>query len=175
MELEHGASNQPNLVYPDLIYPEPMRNLTMSQAQMKDEHNRKYTFSNWPKAAPVSGDALAASGFFFIGPEDRVKCAFCHKKIKNWMYGDDAVMEHKRLSPFCSFASNLEDVPGRTPQGYSVRRATTWETDDCSNHNSDVAAKYESLSGSICGMADHESHFSERSWDPHESYGDTVY
>ena len=95
---------QPNVN--DVIYGAPLTNLTIEQAQMKELDNRRHSFKNWPENAPVSGMSLAEAGFYFIGPSDRVRCAFCRKKVKHWQRGDHPISEHKRISPFCSY---LED------------------------------------------------------------------
>ena len=78
---------------------------------MRQEHKRLGTFAKWPSSSPVSGADLAASGLYFIGPSDRVKCAYCLKKMKNWEEGDDPISEHKRISPFCTFVARIEPYP----------------------------------------------------------------
>ena len=86
-----------------------VQNLTVSQVQLQEQHNRLYTFTHWPEAAPVSGADLAEAGFYYIGPGDRVKCAYCYKRLKNWTSGDDAWLEHQRLAPFCKFVAGHLD------------------------------------------------------------------
>ena len=80
--------------------------LTLEEVQMDVLANRIATFQeDWPVLCPVSAMDLAEAGFYYIGPGDRVKCAYCKKRIKNWEPSDDAMSEHQRLSPFCSFAT----------------------------------------------------------------------
>ncbi|ELT99768.1 hypothetical protein CAPTEDRAFT_49564, partial [Capitella teleta] len=71
---------------------------------MKTEANRMKTFeTSWSDNFPVTATSLAKAGFYFIGPQDRVICAFCEGTIYNWISGDDPIQEHMRLFPSCSF------------------------------------------------------------------------
>lgn len=82
------------------------------QGDMKDEINRLGTFKGkWPENSPMKPEALAAAGFYFIGPMDRVICAFCRGKVYNWVPGDSAVGEHTRLFPNCTFIQELNRKP----------------------------------------------------------------
>jgi hypothetical protein len=80
---------------------------------MKVEENRLATFSheNWSAEIPVKPLALAQAGFYYIGPQDRVICAFCRGKVYNWVPGDSPVGEHTRLFPNCTFVQELNKKP----------------------------------------------------------------
>lgn len=73
----------------------------MSVNKLNHEQNRINTFnSNWPHTF-ISPHILAKTGFYYIGPYDRVKCYFCKVKINNWEMGDYEIIEHDRWSFGC--------------------------------------------------------------------------
>ncbi|ELU15700.1 hypothetical protein CAPTEDRAFT_49152, partial [Capitella teleta] len=74
---------------------------------MKEEVNRQLTFNNWLHHFPVKASALAKAGFFFIGPGDRVECAFCGGRVSKWVPGDSALGKHQHLFPTCLIVENL--------------------------------------------------------------------
>ena len=85
------------------------QNLSFSEVQMEYRENREATFRDIPWPYPVKGDELARAGFYAVGPRDRVRCFSCKKRIKNWRIGDNAMSEHRRLSPFCAFAYSADE------------------------------------------------------------------
>ncbi|XP_034980047.1 baculoviral IAP repeat-containing protein 7 [Zootoca vivipara] len=74
-----------------------------AQYSMRFEKRRLQTFQHWPESFPISPAALAAAGFFYIGPEDRVKCFCCGGVLFDWFAEDDPKAEHKKFFPSCSF------------------------------------------------------------------------
>ena len=54
-----------------------------------EESYRLSTFLKYPTDSPVNPRGLAASGFFFTGYKDRVKCFSCGNCVENWVRGDD--------------------------------------------------------------------------------------
>nr|XP_006812129.1 PREDICTED: baculoviral IAP repeat-containing protein 2-like [Saccoglossus kowalevskii] len=70
---------------------------------MASESARLASYRTWPPQAPLTPQALARAGFFFIGKRDIVECFCCHGKIENWEFGDSAMGEHKRLFANCLF------------------------------------------------------------------------
>lgn len=70
---------------------------------LKNESNRLSTFAGWPVSFIISPKSLAAAGFYYTKYTDKVKCAFCNICICHWEFGDNAVDEHKRHNPDCSF------------------------------------------------------------------------
>lgn len=88
---------------------------------MKREKVRLLTYHNWPLDNPVLPKDLARAGFYFVGPYDRVKCAFCQNVLRNWVTGDNTEEEHAHYYPDCPFvlgqsagiqARNVGNVPG---------------------------------------------------------------
>lgn len=75
----------------------------MSSDDMKREDLRlKSLEGKWPHTF-IDARILAKTGFYFIGPVDKLKCYFCKAEISQWESGDDAVTEHVRWSPNCPF------------------------------------------------------------------------
>lgn len=66
----------------------------------EEESERLRTFNNWNNNA-VTPEALAKSGFYYLGVEDMVKCAFCGVKMHRWEDGDNPNVEHEKYSPQC--------------------------------------------------------------------------
>ncbi|XP_063807591.1 putative inhibitor of apoptosis [Pseudophryne corroboree] len=78
-----------------------------------DNSNELYrisTFSAFAVDAPVSERSLAKAGFYYIGPNDRVKCFSCGLMLDNWKKGDNAIEKHKKLYPSCSFIQNAASL-----------------------------------------------------------------
>jgi hypothetical protein len=81
--------------------------LTPLNTTMGDEMRRLETFRHWPKPHIVSPQSLAQAGFYYVNHDDRVQCAFCLGNIYNWRQGDNAMEEHRRLRPNCSFIKRV--------------------------------------------------------------------
>ncbi|KAE9526263.1 hypothetical protein AGLY_013894 [Aphis glycines] len=78
--------------------------MELSQSiDLKNESNRLGTFTGWPVSFIITPKSLAAAGFYYTKQTDKVKCAFCNICICHWEFGDNAVDEHKRHNPNCSF------------------------------------------------------------------------
>ncbi|XP_060853889.1 baculoviral IAP repeat-containing protein 2-like isoform X2 [Rhopalosiphum padi] len=75
---------------------------------LKNESNRLGTFTGWPVSFIITPKSLAAAGFYYTKHTDKVKCAFCNICICHWEFGDNAVDEHKRHNPNCSFFLSQE-------------------------------------------------------------------
>ena len=77
---------------------------------------RLHSFKNWRHDAHVSARELSSAGFYYTGESDRVRCAWCHGVIYNWVAGDTALGEHHKHFPHCEFLKqsmitvNDEDV-----------------------------------------------------------------
>ncbi len=74
---------------------------------MGDEITRLGTFRHWPKPQIVSASALAEAGLYYMNRDDYVQCAYCLGCMHNWMYGDNAMEEHRRLYPNCRFVKRV--------------------------------------------------------------------
>ena len=76
----------------------PQSSLQLSA--MCSEENRYRTFEFW--SVPfINKRKLAQFGFYYIGPNDLVKCYFCKVEIGCWEQGDNVLSEHMRWSPHC--------------------------------------------------------------------------
>ncbi|XP_062998827.1 baculoviral IAP repeat-containing protein 7 [Elgaria multicarinata webbii] len=84
------------------------RRFCLRRTSMRSEEKRLETFLRWRDTAPVSSAALAAAGFFFVGPEDRVKCFCCGGELYGWFAGDDPTVEHLKFFPSCPFIQGKE-------------------------------------------------------------------
>lgn len=81
---------------------------TMSSDDMFREELRYKSFEGkWPHTF-IEARILAKTGFYYIGPDDQVKCYFCKVEIGRWEVGDDAVTEHVRWSPNCPLLKRRE-------------------------------------------------------------------
>lgn len=80
-----------------------------SHINLLSEQSRLETFHYWPVTATLEPGRLAQAGFFYIGPQDRVRCRFCGGVLKSWQPTDDPFIEHQRYFAQCPFI-NGEDV-----------------------------------------------------------------
>jgi baculoviral IAP repeat-containing protein 7/8 len=69
--------------------------------QLNQEVKRLETFANW-NVPFIDKEKLAMLGFYYIGPNDMVKCFFCRVEIGMWEEGDDVLTDHERWSPYCN-------------------------------------------------------------------------
>lgn len=78
--------------------------LAIIDPNIKDYNYEKTRFESfefdWPHCY-ISPKILAKTGFYFLGPYDRVKCQFCFIDLCSWEMGDNEVDEHLRWSPHC--------------------------------------------------------------------------
>lgn len=58
------------------------------------------SFRNWTVLF-ISKTELARYGFYYVGPNDMVKCYFCRVEIGLWEPNDNVLSEHLRWSPYC--------------------------------------------------------------------------
>ena len=73
---------------------------------LKRESVRLQTFTTWAECAPVDKHLVARAGFYYIGPGDRVRCAFCYNVLRMWEEGDIPEREHKKYFPRCPLVAN---------------------------------------------------------------------
>jgi len=90
-----------NIWYPFCSSKKYIESLTKSR-DLSYEANRLDTFKKWPKSF-IDKHQLALLGFYYIGPEDHVKCYFCNVELAMWEEGDDILADHIKWSPFCNF------------------------------------------------------------------------
>lgn len=75
---------------------------------MKSEENRLMSFITWPTRNIISPEECACTGFFYIGPLDRLACAFCENVLYNWKKGDNPKFKHMKHFPTCRFVLGLQ-------------------------------------------------------------------
>ncbi|KAM3965021.1 death-associated inhibitor of apoptosis 1-like [Aphomia sociella] len=75
---------------------------------MHCKENRLKTFINWPVKF-LSPEIFAENGFYYMGYDDVVCCAFCKIEIMSWIEGDDPAVDHLRWSPNCPLLQKKED------------------------------------------------------------------
>jgi len=88
----------------DGISSNTMRNVQLQAfvTDMKNEEARYKTFENkWSPQMTQSPSALAAEGFYFIGPGDRVKTVCCNLVLGNWQRNESIHLRHRLNSPLC--------------------------------------------------------------------------
>lgn len=66
----------------------------------KSEAKRFETFKNWP-VNYIDKCTLAATGMFYTGIADKVRCYFCDVELEHWRKGDHPVQEHIIYSNEC--------------------------------------------------------------------------
>nr|AAL92171.1 inhibitor of apotosis protein 1-like protein [Aedes albopictus]ABP35664.1 inhibitor of apoptosis protein 1 [Aedes albopictus]ABP35665.1 inhibitor of apoptosis protein 1 [Aedes albopictus]ABP35666.1 inhibitor of apoptosis protein 1 [Aedes albopictus]ABP35667.1 inhibitor of apoptosis protein 1 [Aedes albopictus] len=64
------------------------------------EVSRLESFRDW-MVPFISKTELARYGFYYVGPNDMVKCYFCRVEIGLWEQNDNVLSEHLRWSPYC--------------------------------------------------------------------------
>lgn len=80
--------------------------------KFKEFEERLKSFKDviWPTEIHANPQNLSNAGFYYIGPIDRVKCAFCGGKLKKWLINDSPVEEHILHFPDCSFVKQFVKV-----------------------------------------------------------------
>ena len=68
------------------------------------------TFSNWPRSAPVSAQALAETGFYYLGEELRVKCFKCDLEVDDWRHGMTALGTHRKRKSDCEIIRAIDST-----------------------------------------------------------------
>ena len=100
-------SNLPNVFYSNVPIP-------FNREEMRFEQKRLDTLDEWPKKDRIDPKLVAASGLFFVGPGDKLKCAFCNGAMMNWDTGDHPGEEHfKYFGDRCPLAKGepTDNVP----------------------------------------------------------------
>lgn len=112
--------------YPDCKFAKWTKQIQTKVAEvnyevMKLEMNRFSSFYSWPKRQYINVEHLAKIGFFSLGHQDYVQCAFCKVIIGNWSVKDlqhwdteyMSVRIHLMKSPQCPFMKglNVKNIP----------------------------------------------------------------
>jgi hypothetical protein len=71
--------------------------------------DRLKTFINVLTSRYIDGERMSRAGLYFIGPYNRVQCAYCLKRFVGWVVDNpDPDDFHKELSPNCEYYTNPE-------------------------------------------------------------------
>jgi hypothetical protein len=68
------------------------------------------TFGDWPRSAPISAQALADSGFYYLGEGLRVKCFMCNLEVDDWRHGMTALGTHRKRKNDCEIVQAIEST-----------------------------------------------------------------
>lgn len=68
------------------------------------------TFANWPQHAPVSPQALADTGFYYLGEDLRVKCFMCDLEVDDWRHGMTALGTHRKRKSDCEIVRAFDST-----------------------------------------------------------------
>lgn len=103
----------------------------LSLLQLHKEVDRLKTFhkDRWPLAF-LQPQKLAQLGFYYIGPEDTVKCHFCRVEIGKWEPEDNCFSEHSRWSPSCPLLrrQQTDNVPINAEELDQILPPVTYDT-----------------------------------------------
>ena len=75
---------------------------------LKKESARLSIYHDWPTTAKVVPPPLVKEGFFYLGRQDRVQCAFCKEHLRNWAADDIPEVEHRKHFPNCPFVQCID-------------------------------------------------------------------
>jgi hypothetical protein len=68
------------------------------------------TFGNWPRYAPITAQALADTGFYYLGEELRVKCFMCDLEVDDWRHGMTALGTHRKRKNDCELVRAIDST-----------------------------------------------------------------
>ena len=105
--LRQGLEIRNDLVVPFGYTPYLLLNVQTPYATYE---SRLDTFKQWPKYMTPRPDELAAAGFYYQGPSDRVTCYCCKVRLLNWKPTDVPIDEHMRYSPNCPLVNSVCDM-----------------------------------------------------------------
>lgn len=74
--------------------------------------------------------SLARAGFYYLGNEDVVKCAYCSGIIAQWEDHDNPKTEHKKFFPNCPKVLMEEDEEDECGIQYGKPKSTNYATLD---------------------------------------------
>ncbi|KAH9487775.1 Baculoviral IAP repeat-containing protein 7 [Bulinus truncatus] len=61
------------------------------------------TFKTWPRNHFLKPEDLSATGLYYTGISDCVRCFFCGGGLRDWEHGDDLWVEHAKWFPKCPY------------------------------------------------------------------------
>ena len=115
----------------NISYPDVRSAAARTGLSYKEEQNRLNSYEGvWPDSSPLRPAELAEAGLYFLGPDDRVQCAFCKGALHKWEASDNAYDEHKKHFPSCPFIrdrSTCGNIPLNHAHDVSMRCVTMRE------------------------------------------------
>lgn len=102
-----------------------------TQMELNREEVRLATFDNENWDVPfLNKGKLAQIGFYYIGPQDTVKCQYCKVEIGKWEPDDDCFTEHSRWSPSCPLLrrQQTDNVPIDAEELNQILPPITYDT-----------------------------------------------
>jgi hypothetical protein len=94
---------------PEPTTPTPVNRTNAKHPDFVDLPQRIESFREKQIARGQTAGRLAKAGFFYVGPEDNVRCFQCDGGLKNWQPSDDPWTEHARWFPRCPFVQSQKD------------------------------------------------------------------
>ena len=80
--------------------------------QYKQVETRRESFVgvDWPPHLNATPEKLANAGFYYVGPPDKVKCAYCGGQLRNWEPRESALGEHLKHFRHCEYARHIQRI-----------------------------------------------------------------
>lgn len=119
-------------------YFKEVQNATPIDDLMRNEWARYSSFKSCPASSPALPSNLAKAGFYFIGPNDQVRCFSCKRLHSGWRFDDKPIVIHKNLSPQCRFLQEAES--GNVPIHTETSERNTPIEDSTFGHRNDTRA-----------------------------------
>ena len=99
--------------------------------KQRNERQNSFLGVSWSLELNATPERLVNAGFYYIGPHDRVKCAFCYRKPKRWQPHELPIVEHSKHFPECSFVQNIEKQTKILTKNFrSTNKASTLMSSD---------------------------------------------
>ncbi|XP_064611141.1 baculoviral IAP repeat-containing protein 3-like isoform X2 [Liolophura sinensis] len=73
-----------------------------------DRAARVNSFVGWPSNSGQRPEELAHAGLFYAGVDDCTRCFSCGGGLRNWLPGDDPIVQHARFFPECQYIIGLK-------------------------------------------------------------------
>ncbi|KAK6187264.1 hypothetical protein SNE40_005329 [Patella caerulea] len=89
------------------------RSTHICEGCMAYEWLRLATFANWSSYNHAGPITLAASGFYYTGNHDTVRCYSCGVEKGQWSVTSNPMAEHRQLNPWCLHLNgeDMRNVP----------------------------------------------------------------
>ena len=105
--ISHTSDREPKVkrgcIEPKVTYKDVKPDQKIVDRLMKLESNRVQSFNGAQQNFPNAVEEIARAGFYYMGSQDYVKCAYCSGGLYNWEPWDVPLLEHKEKYPFCYF------------------------------------------------------------------------